>query len=114
VSKEDQMKVNPERLKRTYAVQGKGVFCKERSQKEVDIWRCEVDDEESPVPESIMVEAVYEPDDIVDAIEYWNLCYNSGCVVKYVADHANTGTPIEDLKRAQWHLSRLIGILEER
>ena len=45
--------------------------------------------------------------EVIDAIEAWGCDYLEGNIVKYIARwrHKNG---LEDLKKAQWYLSRLI------
>lgn len=50
--------------------------------------------------------------EVIDAIEDWNLDFNAGNVVKYVARHEHKANPIEDLKKARWYLDRLISNYE--
>jgi hypothetical protein len=51
--------------------------------------------------------------EVIDAIEDWNLDFNAGNVVKYVARHEHKANPIEDLKKARWYLDRLISNYEQ-
>lgn len=46
--------------------------------------------------------------EVIDAIEAWNLGFNLGNVVKYVARCDHKGTPLEDLRKAAWYLNREI------
>ena len=46
--------------------------------------------------------------EVIDAIEYWGLDFNSGNVVKYVARHQHKAEALEDLKKARWYLDRII------
>lgn len=51
----------------------------------------------------------------IDAIEAWQLPYHLGNVVKYVsrAGHKDKSKTLEDLKKANWYLSRYIANLEQ-
>lgn len=51
----------------------------------------------------------------IDAIEAWQLPYHLGNVVKYVsrAGHKDKSKTIEDLRKANWYLSRYINNLEQ-
>ena len=51
----------------------------------------------------------------IDAIEAWQLPYHLGNVVKYVsrAGHKDKSKTLEDLKKANWYLSRYISNLEQ-
>ena len=40
----------------------------------------------------------------IEAITDWNLGYNAGTAVAYIARHENKGKPAEDLGKAIWHL----------
>jgi predicted 2-oxoglutarate/Fe(II)-dependent dioxygenase YbiX len=46
--------------------------------------------------------------EVIDAIEDWDLNFNEGNVVKYVARHRHKVNPLEDLKKAKWYIERLI------
>ena len=50
--------------------------------------------------------------EVIDAIEEWGLDFCEGNVIKYVARHRHKNEPLEDLKKAQWYLERLILRLE--
>ena len=49
--------------------------------------------------------------EVIDAIEDWGLGFCDGNVVKYVARFRHKGG-VEDLKKAQWYLNRLIQQIE--
>lgn len=51
----------------------------------------------------------------IDAIEAWQLPYHLGNVVKYVsrAGHKDKSKTLEDLKKANWYLSRYVTMLEQ-
>ena len=51
--------------------------------------------------------------EVIEAIEDWDLNFSEGNVIKYVARHRFKGEPLEDLKKAQWYLNRLIENLEK-
>jgi len=46
--------------------------------------------------------------EVIDVIEDWRVCYHLGNVIKYIARHQHKGRPIEDLKKAEWYLKRLV------
>ena len=46
--------------------------------------------------------------EVIDAIEGLNLCFNGGSCLKYIARYKYKLNPLEDLKKAQWYLERLI------
>ena len=48
----------------------------------------------------------------IDVIEAWNLNYSMGCAMKYVARHKHKGSPIEDLQKANWYITREIERLQ--
>ena len=50
--------------------------------------------------------------EVIDAIEDWDLNFNEGNVVKYVARHRHKINPLEDLKKAKWYLERIISKYE--
>lgn len=54
------------------------------------------------------------PFEVIEVIEEWSLGFHLGNVVKYVARAGKKGNALEDLKKAQWYLSRLIQKLEEK
>ena len=51
--------------------------------------------------------------EVIDAIEEWELGFHAANVIKYVARHQHKGKPLEDLKKAQWYLDRLIKRIEK-
>ena len=65
-------------------------------------------------------EAVNHPDyykhggiEAIDAIEAWELGFNLGNVVKYIARAGHkTADSLQDLKKAEWYLSREIKRME--
>jgi len=111
-------KINPDRLKRTYAVQGRGVYSKERSQKDVDIWQIdETDAEENPVVNDIAQE-VYEQElssaRVLDFVEDFGLGYSAATVVTTIVsvcgtpeDERHYADRLEDLDRAIEHIERI-------
>jgi hypothetical protein len=46
--------------------------------------------------------------EVIDAIEGLDLDFNAGNVLKYIARYKFKDSPLEDLKKAQWYLSRII------
>lgn len=46
--------------------------------------------------------------EVIDAIEDWQLDFHLGNVVKYCARAKHKGRELEDLRKAQWYLSRAI------
>lgn len=46
----------------------------------------------------------------IEVIEDWNLGYNLGNALKYIARADHKGNPVEDLKKARWYLEREIGL----
>ena len=49
--------------------------------------------------------------EVIDVIEAWELNFNLGNAVKYVARAAHKGCLLEDLKKARWYLEREIARL---
>jgi len=50
--------------------------------------------------------------EVIDAIEAWDLGPHEANVIKYVARAKHKGKELEDLKKAQWYLTRKIKKLE--
>ncbi len=46
--------------------------------------------------------------EVIDAIEDWNLGFNKGNAIKYIARSEYKGNEIEDLEKAVWYLNREI------
>jgi hypothetical protein len=46
--------------------------------------------------------------EVLDVIDDWDLSYYEACVIKYVARARHKGNELEDLKKAQFYLNRLI------
>ena len=44
--------------------------------------------------------------EVIDVIEDWNLGFNLGNTVKYVARAEHKGNEVQDLKKAAWYLLR--------
>lgn len=44
----------------------------------------------------------------IDVIEAWGANFHIGNVIKYLCRHDHKGTPLQDLKKAQWYLAREI------
>jgi hypothetical protein len=57
------------------------------------------------------------PYEAIKIIEYWDLGFNLGNVVKYIIrcgrKHPSTKGKIDDLKKAIWYLSREIDVLQK-
>ncbi len=45
-----------------------------------------------------------------DGYEY----YLQGVIIKYLFRYRHKGKPIEDLKKAEWYLKRLIGVMQSK
>lgn len=53
--------------------------------------------------------------EVIDAIEAWGLGFNLGNVVKYIARAGRkTADSLQDLKKAEWYLSREIERMEHK
>lgn len=50
----------------------------------------------------------------IDVIEDWELGFNLGNAVKYIARAGRKGDALEDLKKARFYLDREIGTMERR
>jgi len=44
--------------------------------------------------------------EVIDAIEDWNLGFNDGNAIKYIARHQYKGNRIQDIEKAIWYLQR--------
>jgi len=51
--------------------------------------------------------------EVIDVIEDWELGFHLGNAVKYIARARHKGSELEDLKKAQWYLTRFIDKLEK-
>ncbi len=51
----------------------------------------------------------------LDVMEDWDFAegHYAGCVIKYISRYKHKGKPVEDLKKAEFYLKRLIGIIEK-
>ena len=47
-----------------------------------------------------------------DYIESWEMGFVEGNIIKYITRYKYKNKPIEDLKKAQWYLNRLIKEVE--
>ena len=52
--------------------------------------------------------------EVIDVIEDWHLDFHLGNVIKYIARANHKGKLLEDLKKAEWYLSRKIKLLSEK
>ena len=50
----------------------------------------------------------------IDVIRDWNLGFELGNVIKYIARHNHKGTPLKDLAKAEWYLREYMLTLSER
>ncbi len=44
--------------------------------------------------------------EVIDAIEDWNLGFNDGNAIKYIARHQHKGDSVQDIEKAIWYLQR--------
>jgi hypothetical protein len=51
--------------------------------------------------------------EVIDVIEDWNLGFNLGNAVKYIARAKHKGTQLIDLEKAKWYLTREIQRLQK-
>ncbi len=49
--------------------------------------------------------------EVIDVIEDWNLGFNLGNTIKYIARAEHKGKQLEDLRKAKWYLEREISNL---
>lgn len=54
------------------------------------------------------------PYEAIKVVEAWKLNFHLGNVVKYISRAGKKGDALEDLKKAQWYLNRVIQNLEGR
>ena len=53
----------------------------------------------------------WKGDQAIETYEYinsWEMGYAEGNIIKYVSRHKHKGKPLEDLRKAQWYLTKLI------
>lgn len=111
-------KINPDRLKVTYAAQGRGVYNKERSQKDVDIWQIEETDAEENAVINDIAQEVYDQElssaRVLDFVEDSGLSYSAATAVTTIVkvcgtpkDDRHYADKIEDLDRAIEHIERI-------
>ena len=51
--------------------------------------------------------------EVIDAIEDWDLGFNTGNAVKYVARAKHKGKEVEDLQKAAWYINREIDRIQK-
>jgi len=52
--------------------------------------------------------------EVIDAIEDWQLGFNDGNAIKYIARHQYKGNDIQDIEKAIWYLERHLAILKRK
>lgn len=52
--------------------------------------------------------------EVIDAIEDWDLNFNRGNAVKYIARAGRKNKELEDLEKANWYLLREIAALKKK
>jgi hypothetical protein len=52
--------------------------------------------------------------EVIDVIEDWDLGFNTGNAVKYIARHSHKGEAIQDIDKAIWYLQRHKAVLLEK
>lgn len=54
--------------------------------------------------------------EVIDYIESLGIAedFCSGNAIKYISRYKYKGTPLDDLKKAQWYIARLVKILESK
>lgn len=52
--------------------------------------------------------------EVIDVIEDWQLGFNAGNAVKYLARAEHKGNPVEDLEKAAWYVRREIERLKQQ
>ena len=51
--------------------------------------------------------------EVIDAIEDWNLGFNDGNAIKYIARHKHKEDPTQDIEKAIWYLQRHLNNLKK-
>ena len=51
--------------------------------------------------------------EVIDAIEDWQLGFNDGNAIKYIARHKYKGESIQDIEKAIWYLQRYLTTLKK-
>lgn len=51
--------------------------------------------------------------EVIDVIEDWNLGFEAGNAVKYIARYKHKGKAVQDLQKARWYIDRLIQRIEK-
>jgi hypothetical protein len=105
-------KAMAERYKRIERITGSKVVGMEDGLEELARW-------EAQPPRQSEPEDVDHPDhynqgefEAIDVIEDWNLGFEAGNAVKYIARYKHKGKPVKDLKKARWYIDRLIQRIE--
>jgi len=52
--------------------------------------------------------------EVIDAIEDWDLSFNDGNAIKYIARHRYKGNAVQDIEKAIWYLQRHLNNLKRR
>lgn len=52
--------------------------------------------------------------EVIDAIEDWELGYHEGNIIKYIARAKYKGDYLENIRKAQWYLNRLVSKEESK
>ena len=52
--------------------------------------------------------------EVIDAIEDWDLGFNDGNAIKYIARHQYKGDAIQDIEKAIWYLQRHLNNLKKK
>ena len=50
--------------------------------------------------------------EVIDAIEDWDLSFNDGNAIKYIARHKYKGNAVQDIEKAIWYLQRHLSNLK--
>jgi hypothetical protein len=69
-----------------------------------------------PAPEKVDHPAHYNAGriEVIDAIEDWDLSFNDGNAIKYIARHKYKGDSIQDIEKAIWYLQRHLDNLKAK
>ncbi len=112
------MKINEKTLRRTYAVQGRGVYSKERNQKDIDIWNIDETDMEEQAVINEIAQQVYEEElattKLMNFLDDSGLSYSAaaavGAIVRACGAPSNGrhySDRVEELDRAIEHIERI-------
>ena len=104
-------KAMAERYKRIERITGSKVIGVENGLEELARWEAQATNVEAVNHPSHYNQGKYE---VIDVIEDWDLGFEAGNAVKYIARYKYRAKPVEDLKKARWYIDRLIQRIERQ